>query len=239
MADNPDYGTLYLIPSLLGDTEPLEVLPMKVKKVIDQTQHFIVENEKSARSFIKKVTPSKSQPQLILSVLNKYTEEIEYEGMLEPCLLGHDVGIISEAGVPCLADPGSEIVNLAHKKGVNVVPLSGPSSILMGLIASGLNGQKFTFNGYLPIESAKRKKMLISLEKLSLKGSTQIFMETPYRNAKLLEDVLAACDRNTRLCVATDISLQTEMIKTKTISEWKKNPPELHKRPTIFLISAS
>jgi len=236
MSENINLGKLYLIPSLLGDVEPLEVLPMKVKKVIDHTQHFIVENEKSARAFIKKVLPSKPQPSLVLSVLNKYTEAIEYESLIEPCLLGHDVGIISEAGVPCLADPGSEVVSIAHKKGITVIPLSGPSSILMGLIASGMNGQNFTFNGYLPIETGKRKKKLIALEKLSQRGTTQIFMETPYRNMKLLEDVLAACDRNTRLCIASDISLPTEFIQTKTVAMWKQNPPDLHKKPTIFLI---
>ena len=228
MAENTqDYGTLFLIPTLLGDVEPLEVLPMKIKKVLDQTSHYIVENEKSARAFIKKVHPGKAQPQLKLDILNKYTEPTEYDAMLEPCLLGHNVGILSEAGVPCLADPGSEIVAIAHKKNITVVPLSGPSSILMGLIASGMNGQEFTFNGYLPIETAKRKKKLIALERLSVKGMTQIFMETPYRNMKLLEDVLAACDRKTMLCIAVDISLQTESIKTKTIADWKLSLPDL------------
>ena len=240
MAENTqDYGTLFLIPTLLGDVEPLEVLPMKIKKVLDQTSHYIVENEKSARAFIKKVHPGKAQPQLKLDILNKYTEPTEYDAILEPCLLGHNVGILSEAGVPCLADPGSEIVAVAHKKNITVVPLSGPSSILMGLIASGMNGQEFSFNGYLPIETAKRKKKLIALERQSLKGMTQIFMETPYRNMKLLEDVLAACDRNSRLCIAIDISLQTESIKTMTIGEWKNNIPDLHKRPAIFVLTAS
>ena len=240
MAENTqDYGNLFLIPTLLGDVEPLEVLPMKIKKVLDQTSHYIVENEKSARAFIKKVHPGKAQPQLKLDILNKYTEPTEYDAMLEPCLLGHNVGILSEAGVPCLADPGSEIVAIAHKKNITVVPLSGPSSILMGLIASGMNGQEFTFNGYLPIETAKRKKKLIALERLSVKGMTQIFMETPYRNMKLLEDVLAACDRKTMLCIAVDISLQTESIKTKTIADWKLSLPDLHKRPAIFILSAN
>jgi 16S rRNA (cytidine1402-2'-O)-methyltransferase len=239
MAENTqNYGTLFLIPTLLGDVEPLEVLPMKIKKVLDQTSHYIVENEKSARAFIKKVHPGKAQPQLKLDILNKYTEATEYEAMIEPCLLGHNVGILSEAGVPCLADPGSEIVAVAHKKDITVVPLSGPSSILMGLIASGMNGQEFTFNGYLPIETAKRKKKLIALERQSIKGMTQIFMETPYRNMKLLEDVLAACDRKSRLCIAVDISLQTESIKTRTIADWKQNMPDLHKRPAIFILSA-
>ena len=231
-------GKLYLIPSLLGETEPLEVLPMKVKKVIDFTNHFIVENEKSARAFIKKVLPSKSQPELQLSVLNKYTEDTEHSKMLDPCLEGNPVGIISEAGVPCLADPGSDIVNIAHEKGIEVVPLSGPSSILMALIASGLNGQQFSFNGYLPIEMGLRKRKLASLEKLSAKGHTQIFMETPYRNMKILDDILAVCNHNTKLCIAADISLPTEFIKTKTIREWRFKIPDLHKRPTIFVMQA-
>lgn len=239
MAENiQQYGTLFLIPTLLGDVEPLEVLPMKIKKILDQTSHYIVENEKSARAFIKKVHPGKAQPQLKLDILNKYTEPTEYDAMLEPCLLGHNVGILSEAGVPCLADPGSEIVAIAHKKDITVVPLSGPSSILMALIASGMNGQQFTFNGYLPIETAKRKKKLIALERQSNKGVTQVFMETPYRNMKLLEDVLSACDRKSRLCIAVDISLQTEKIKTRTIADWKQNMPDLHKRPAIFILSA-
>ena len=237
MAENTqDYGTLFLIPTLLGDVEPLEVLPMKIKKVLDQTSHYIVENEKSARAFIKKVHPGKAQPQLKLDILNKYTEPTEYDAMLEPCLLGHNVGILSEAGVPCLADPGSEIVAVAHKKNITVVPLSGPSSILMGLIASGMNGQEFSFNGYLPIETAKRKKKLIALERQSLKGMTQIFMETPYRNMKMLEDVLAAADDKTRLCIATDITLPTEYIKTQTAKEWKHSKFDFHKRPAIFII---
>ena len=232
------YGTLYLIPNLLGDVEPLEVLPMKARKVVDMTDHYIVENEKSARAFIKRVLPSKAQPSLILSVLNKYTEPTEYEHMLEPCLMGHPMGIISEAGVPCLADPGSEIVAIAHAKGIQVVPLSGPSSILMALIGSGLNGQNFTFNGYLPVDSGQRKRKLLALEKQSVKGVTQIFMETPYRNIKLLEDILAALAGSTRLCIATDISLPAESIRTQTVSQWKKEMPDIHKRPSIFLIQA-
>jgi 16S rRNA (cytidine1402-2'-O)-methyltransferase len=152
--------------------------------------------------------------------------------------MGHNAGIISEAGVPCLADPGSDIVKIAHSKGIQVVPLSGPSSILMALIASGMNGQQFTFNGYLPIESNLRKRKILGLEKLASKGVTQIFMETPYRNMKLLEDVFAACSPETNLCIAADISLPSEQIYTKTIREWKKSPPNLHKRPAIFLIQA-
>lgn len=229
-------GNLYLIPSLLGEVEPLEVLPMLVKKVIDMTTHFIVENEKSARAFIKKVDPNKPQPGLVLYTLNKYTDAAEYARFLEPCRNGLPVGVISEAGVPCVADPGSEIVKIAHQENIRVVPLTGPSSILMALMASGMNGQKFTFNGYLPVDTPGRKKAIRFLEAEIKKGTTQIFMETPYRNMKLLEDVLAAADDTTRLCIATDITLSTEYIKTKTIAQWRKGLPDLQKRPCIFIL---
>jgi len=229
-------GNLYLIPSLLGDNEPLEVLPMLVKKVIDITTHFIVENEKSARAFIKKVNPGKSQPSLMLFVLNKYTDPAEFARFLEPCRQGQPVGIISEAGVPCVADPGANIVKIAHQENIRVVPLTGPSSILLALMASGMNGQKFTFNGYLPVDTPGRKKAIRHLEADLRKGTTQIFMETPYRNMKMLEDVLAAADDNTRLCIATDITLPTEYIKTKTIAQWRKAVPDLQKRPCIFIL---
>ncbi len=229
-------GTLYLIPSLLGEVEPLEVLPMLVKKVIDTTQHFIVENEKSARAFIKKVLPSKSQPNLVLYVLNKYTDPLEYTRFLEPCRQGFPVGIISEAGVPCVADPGANIVSIAHENNIRVVPLTGPSSILLALMASGMSGQQFTFNGYLPIDTLQRKKAIRNLQVLARKGTSQIFMETPYRNMKMLEDLLAAGDDEMRLCIASDITLPTEYIKTKTIVKWRKAIPDLNKRPCIFIL---
>lgn len=229
-------GKLYLIPSLLGDNEPLEVLPMLVKKVIDNTQHFIVENEKSARAFIKKVHPGKAQPSLELSVLNKYTESTEFSRFLEPCRKGQPVGIISEAGVPCVADPGAQIVKIAHRENIQVVPLTGPSSILLALMASGMGGQNFTFNGYLPIDTLGRKKAVRHMEAAVRKGTTQIFMETPYRNIKMLEDVLAAADENTTLCIAADITLNTEFIQTKTVAQWRKNIPNLHKRPCIYIL---
>lgn len=233
--DNP-YGTLYLIPSLLGEIEPLEVLPLSIKKVIDKTDHFIVENEKTARHFIKRVLPGKSQPSLTLFTLNKYTEETEYAEFLNPCLAGHDMGIISEAGVPGVADPGAEIVALAHNHGIAVYPLVGPNSILLALMASGMNGQNFCFNGYLPIEKGERKRKIKQLEKQSAKGGAQIFMETPYRNMKMLEDITTVCDPTTRLCIAADITLPTQFIQTKKISEWAAHLPDINKRPCIFII---
>ncbi len=240
--DKPEIakGKLYLIPALMGEVEPLEVLPLSVKKVIDITDHFVVENEKSARAFIKKVLPSKSQDRLKMFVLNKYTEPEEIPSFLSPCNEGFHVGIISEAGAPAIADPGSEVVRLAHQQSIRVVPLAGPSSILMAMMASGLNGQNFAFNGYLPIEKHLRKRRIKALENLSAKsGQSQIFMETPYRNHKLLKDVLETCNNNTLLCIARDITLASEMINTQTISWWKSNQPDLEKKPAIFVLSAS
>ena len=231
-------GKVYLIPSLMGEVEPLEVLPLAVKKVMDMTQNYIVENEKSARAFIKKVHPGKSQDKLIINTLNKYTQAEEIPAYLNPCLEGKHVGIISEAGVPGIADPGSDVVRLAHQKNIRVVPLVGPSSILMAMMASGMNGQNFAFNGYLPIDKGERKRKLQSLEKLSIRtGQTQIFMETPYRNMKMFQDILDNCHPNTLLCVARDISLEEEFIKTHPIKWWKSHKPDLEKRPAIFIIA--
>lgn len=239
LSEDQPKGKVYLIPSLMGEVEPLEVLPLAVKKVIDITLDYVVENEKSARAFIKKVLPSKPQDKLRINVLNKYTEDSEIPSFLDPCLEGFHVGIISEAGVPGVADPGSDVVRLAHQKDIRVVPLVGPSSILMAMMASGMNGQNFAFNGYLPIEKKERERKLKSLEKLSEKtGQTQIFMETPYRNGKMFEDILSICEPGTLLCIAREISLETEMIKTQPIRWWKKNKPDLDKKPAIFIITA-
>jgi 16S rRNA (cytidine1402-2'-O)-methyltransferase len=229
-------GALYLIPNLLGESEPLEVLPLRVKKSIDVIDHYIVENEKSARAFIKRVLPQKSQARLTIFVLNKYTDPSEFSRFLEPCRQGLPVGVISEAGVPCIADPGAVIVDIAHRDAIPVIPLVGPSSILMALMASGMNGQQFTFNGYLPIDTPARKKAIRKLEGLARRGTSQIFMETPYRNRKMLEDLMAATDDDTRLCIAADISLSSEFIQTKTIKQWRRSVPDLHKRPCIYIL---
>jgi 16S rRNA (cytidine1402-2'-O)-methyltransferase len=230
-------GILYLIPTTLGDNEPLEVLPLSVKKIVESTNHYIVEHEKTARRFIKKITPKKSQPSLQLHVLNKYTQDQELPSFLEAIFQGKNVGVISEAGCPGVADPGAEIVKIAHEKGIRVVPLVGPSSILMAMMASGMNGQNFAFNGYLPIDSHERKRAIKQLEKrASDLQQSQSFIETPYRNDKLLADLTTTLSGNTRLCVACDITLATEYIKTMTINEWKRTSVNLHKRPTIFII---
>ena len=230
-------GKLYLIPTTLGDTEPLEVMPLSVKKVVEHIDYFIVENEKSARRFIKKITPSKSQPSLELRLLDKYSDELEVQNYLDICEQGISVGLLSEAGVPAVADPGASVVKLAHQKGIQVVPLVGPSSILMAMMASGMNGQNFAFNGYLPIDKGDRKKAIKELERLSKeKNQSQLFIETPYRNEKMLDDLRAILGADTRVCVACDITLPTEYIKTLTVKEWKKTKTDLHKRPAIFII---
>lgn len=230
-------GNLYLIPTTLGDNEPLEVLPLSVKQVVERTNHFIVENEKSARRFIKKISPRKSQPGLQIYKLDKFTEELEAKDYLNACLEGKNVGLLSEAGVPAVADPGAIIVKLAHQKNIKVVPLVGPSSIIMALMASGMNGQNFAFNGYLPIDKAERKKKIKQLEKLSLeKNQSQLFIETPYRNEKMFADLLQSLTPTTQLCIAADITLATEYIRTMAVQEWKNAKPNLHKKPAIFII---
>ncbi|MGJ8745968.1 SAM-dependent methyltransferase [Polaribacter sp.] len=230
-------GKLYLIPTTLGETEPLEVMPLSVKKVVEQIDYYIVENEKSARRFIKKISPKKSQPSLQLLLLDKYAEEIETRSYLDVCKEGINIGLLSEAGVPAIADPGASIVKLAHQKNIQVVPLVGPSSILLAMMSSGMNGQNFAFNGYLPIDKSDRKRALKDLEKLSHdKNQSQIFIETPYRNDKMFADLKAILAPNTHLCIAADITLSSEYIKSMTVQEWKHQQPDLHKKPAIFII---
>lgn len=230
-------GKLYLIPTTLGENEPLEVMPYSVRTVIERIDHYVVENEKSARRFIKKITPKKPQPSLVLMKLDKYADELETRTYLDVCEEGISVGLLSEAGVPAVADPGATIVKLAHEKGIQVVPLVGPSSILLALMASGMNGQNFAFNGYLPIDKVDRKKAIKELERLSKeKNQSQIFIETPYRNEKMFTDLKSTLTPGTRLCIAADITLPEEYIKTYTVAEWKQQQPDLHKRPAIFII---
>jgi 16S rRNA (cytidine1402-2'-O)-methyltransferase len=235
-------GKLYLIPITLsnpGETTvvPEDVLPHTIKRTIDFVDYYIVENEKTARKFIKSIHPEKKQPDLKISVLNKHTEIVEHNDFIQPILRGENIGLISESGCPGIADPGADIVKLAHEKGIQVVPLVGPSSILLALMASGMNGQSFAFNGYLPIDKNDKKQALKSFERLSQeKNQSQLFIETPYRNNKLMEDLLQILQANTYLCVACDITLPTEYIKTKMVNQWKKEKADLHNRPCIFII---
>ncbi|WP_290700824.1 SAM-dependent methyltransferase [Lacinutrix sp.] len=237
---NDTYGKLYLIPTTLGDTDPLNVLPITVQRIIEQVDVFIVENEKTARRDIKKICPDKVQSSLTLFPLNKFTDINELPYYLEPCKKGLNVGLLSEAGCPGVADPGADIVKLAHEFNIKVVPLVGPSSILMAMMSSGMNGQSFAFNGYLPIDKGERKQEIKRLERLSFEhNQSQLFIETPYRNNKFLEDLCNTLNGNTDICVACDITLPTEYIKTLSVNDWKKNNVDLHKRPTLFIIHKS
>lgn len=230
-------GKLYLIPTTLGDNDPLEVIPASVQHQVERIDTFIVENEKTARRAIKRLVPSKSQPSLKLFLLNKHTDPAEIPTFLAPCKEGIDVGLLSEAGCPGVADPGAEIVKIAHREGIQVVPMVGPSSILLAMMGSGMNGQNFAFNGYLPIDKSARKNEIKYLERLSMeKQQAQLFIETPYRNNKMLEDLIQYLHPATRVCIACDITLSTEYIVTKPVSEWVKTKVALHKRPTIFIL---
>ena len=232
-------GKLYLIPNLLGESPVDLVIPMGVTRVVSSLDHFIVENVRTARRYIRKLDTEKAIDPITFYTLNKHTTKREMEEMAAPLMKGTDMGLMSEAGVPGIADPGEEIVKFAQQQGIRVIPLTGPSSILLALMGSGLNAESFAFNGYLPIKSGERIKKLRALEKKSRhEGQTQIFMETPYRNNKLLSDILLHCAENTFLCIASEITDTQEQIRTQTIRQWKKNPPELHKKPAIFILSS-
>ncbi len=230
-------GRLFLIPTGLGSQAPLEVLPLSIRKKITEIDYYIAENEKTARKFIKSLVSNKPQSSLKFELLNKHTPEEDIPLFLNPCKEGHDVGLLSEAGCPGIADPGAQVVKLAHKDHVKVVPLVGPSSIILTMMSSGMNGQNFAFNGYLPIGKSERKQEIKRLERLSSeRNQAQIFIETPYRNDKLLEDLMQYLHPSTNLCIGCEVTLSSEYIYTQTIAEWKKTKLELHKRPTIFIL---
>jgi 16S rRNA (cytidine1402-2'-O)-methyltransferase len=233
-------GKLYLIPATLGECSVDAVLPANVKSIISKLNIFIVENIRTARRYIRKIDADKSIDDITFFVLNKHTKKEQLPEFLAPISEGRDVGIITEAGVPGIADPGEDVVRMAHEQEINVVPLIGPSSITLALMGSGLNGENFAFNGYLPIQSNERIKKLKMLEKRShQEKQTQIFMETPYRNNQLIRDILEHCRDHTLLCIASNITLKNESIQTKTIKNWKKSVPDLNKQPAIFLLYAS
>ncbi len=229
-------GKLYLIPTTLGDTELSGVIPQEVQQLIPQLKYFIVENIRTARRYLKKVDRNIDIDSLTFYELNKHSSPNEIVGYLDA--INHfDIGIISEAGCPGVADPGADVVKLAQERDIQVVPLVGPSSILLSLMASGFNGQNFAFNGYLPIKANERAKKIKQLEARSFsEDQTQIFIETPYRNNKLIEDIIANCNGKTMLCVAVDITLSSEWIKTMPLSLWRKSNVDLHKKPAIFLL---
>ncbi|MQA19654.1 SAM-dependent methyltransferase [Rugamonas rivuli] len=236
-------GTLFLIPNTLGETEALSsVLPEQVQRITAQLDYFVAENAKTARAFLKLVNANhplaKPLQEIKISELNVNTPAAALAGLLAPLLAGQDGGLVSEAGVPAVADPGADLVRLAHQHNIPVRPLVGPSSLLLAVMASGLNGQSFAFNGYLPTDAAQRATRIKELEQRSRKEKqTQLFIETPYRNAAMLEALTAACAPSTLICVATDLSLPSETIRTMSASQWKSaKAPDFHKKPTVFLL---
>ena len=228
-------ASLFLIPTTLGDTAIAKVLPDYNKTVILSIKHFIVEDIRTARRFLKKTDSGINIDALTFYTLNKHTEKESIADFLKPIEAGDSVGIISEAGCPAIADPGADVVAIAQRKNIRVIPLIGPSSILLALMASGFNGQCFAFHGYLPIDSEQRMKALKILEKqIYSEDQTQLFIETPYRNNKILDDILKTCKPATKLCIAADITLDSEYIKTLSVSDWKNRKPDLSKRGCIF-----
>ncbi|WP_371325204.1 SAM-dependent methyltransferase [Dechloromonas sp. ZY10] len=244
MNSNPTSGKLYLIPVPLGPSPISANLTPSALEIIRPLTHFVVEQAKTARAFLKAVSTNLPLQQLQLAELNEHTRADALEALLAPLLAGHDLGLLSEAGCPAVADPGANLVALAQRHGVQVIPLIGPSSLLLALMASGLNGQCFAFHGYLPTKDAERSKALRELENESRKRRmTQLFIETPYRNRALFDALLNTCQPGTRLCLATDLTLDSERIVTRSISAWrqqlkKEAPPDIERRPTVFLLLA-
>ena len=233
-------GTLLLIPTTLGDSALAAVIPQDVQQRVRTLDYFVAENPKTARAYLKRIGTSKPLQELHIATLNEHTPDAAIAELAAPLRAGHDLGVMSEAGCPGIADPGAKLVLYAQRHGARVVPLVGPSSILLALMASGLNGQQFVFHGYLPVADAERERSLRELEKQSRRlRQTQIFIETPYRNQKLLLSILGACAGTTLLCVAAEITLAGEDIRTMSIAEWKKNPPQLDRRPALFLLLAT
>lgn len=230
-------GKLYIIPTTLGESDHSRSFPSFNDEIIRGLKHYVVEELRSARRFLKKVDRSINIDELTIDVLNEHTDAKDVAEMLRFAEKGEDIGVVSEAGCPGVADPGADIVSIAHRKGIEVVPLVGPSSILLSLMASGFNGQNFAFLGYLPIKPNEKAKRIKQIEsRVYAENQTQIFIEAPYRNNKLMETLLKQLAPHTRLCVAVDITLADEFIVTKTVKDWKRKLPDLHKRPCIFLI---
>ncbi len=231
-------GKLYLIPSLLGDDTFEKVVAPFNTGIVSNLTWFIVEEIRSARRFIKKACKEKVIDDLHFLVYNEHTKETDLSSFLQPLLEGNDVGLLSEAGLPCVADPGSLIVKAAHEKGIIVVPLSGPSSIMLALMASGFNGQQFCFHGYLPVDKPLRAKKIHEMEHAaSLLNETQIFIEAPYRNLQVFEAILQHCGEGMFLCIATGLTTAVESIKVMTVKEWKRHQPDINKKPTVFLLA--
>lgn len=241
MSANSVLGTLYLIPVPLASHTPETVLPAPVLEITRSLTHFVAENAKSARAFLKAAGTPHVLQTIRISELNEHTQADQLEGLLQPLLAGHDVGLISEAGCPAVADPGANLVALAQTCGIRVSPLVGPSSLLLAIMASGLGGQCFAFHGYLPAQAEARQKQLRLLEKNSRQlKQTQLFIETPYRNKAMFDSILNCCLPETKLCLATDLTSASEQVITQTVAQWrKKTPPDIERHPTVFLLLAS
>ena len=239
MTTSGDKGKLYLVPSPLGDNAPEEVIPGPVLEILGHIGTFVVEEARTARRYLSKAGLKGHIDGLEFHELNEHTSRKEIEGYLSLFDGGNDVALISEAGLPAVADPGAQLVALAHRHGISVIPLVGPSSLMLALMSSGLNGQSFAFCGYLPAKRDERRLKLKSIEKISAaSGQTQIFIETPYRNDSMMEDILSVCRPETRLCIAADITLPDAFIRTASVGEWKKSGVTIGKRPCVFIIQA-
>ncbi len=233
------YGRLYLIPAPLGDNEPLEVIPGPVLEKVREIRTFVVEEVRTARRFLSRAGLKGQIAGLEFRELNEHTDLRETEEYLELFNDGNDVGLISEAGLPAVADPGAALVSLAHRHGIEVIPFVGPSSLMLALMASGLDGQSFAFRGYLPAKADERKERLRTIERLSATHrQTQIFIETPYRNDAMLADILSVCKGSTRVCIAADITLPDAFIRTRTVEQWRADRPSIGKRPCVFCLLA-
>jgi 16S rRNA (cytidine1402-2'-O)-methyltransferase len=237
-AGNIMKGTLYLIPSALGDSASSADFPGVNLRVIEKLRHFVVEDARTARRFLKKILPAIKIDDLSFQILDEHTQPQDVAVLLAPLMEGTDLGLLSEAGLPCVADPGALLVNFAHENGVKVVPLTGPSSVFLALMASGFNGQNFSFSGYLPIDKKERAVKIRELETLAFQqDQTQVFIETPYRNQQMMEALVETCRTQTRICIAVNLTMPDEMILSRTVEQWKRLKwPEIQKKPAVFLI---
>jgi 16S rRNA (cytidine1402-2'-O)-methyltransferase len=232
-------GKIYLIPVPLGGDDLGHVIPEQVILLTKSLRYFVVENLRSARRYLRLIDKSFPIDDSRFFELNEHTSDSEISSFLEPVINGIDIGLMSEAGLPGIADPGANLIAAAHKRNIQIIPLAGPSSILLALISSGLNGQNFTFNGYLPVKPLEREEKLRAIEKRSKSGEAQIFMETPYRSQTMFESILRVCNGSTKLCVAADITLNSEFIKTKVIFDWKMEMPQINDKLVIFIIQST
>lgn len=234
------FGTLFLIPSTLGADAPLETIPAQTVSLLHRIDHLIVESPKQARRFLQQCGIRVSARTIQFHVLDEHTTDRDLPALLTPMMEGHDTGVLSDAGCPGVADPGARLVRLAHEKRIEVMPLVGPSSIVLALMASGLNGQQFAFHGYLPVEPSARTAAIVSLEKRArTRNETQIFIETPYRNDQIFAALTQTCAPDSMLCIAADLTLPAQFIRTMTIRQWRTSTPDLNRRPTVFLLGSS